>query len=216
MNGSSEGSVEQAMAEAAPGIIGIPASVAEPESCRALIRQAIERMGGLDILVNNASISKTGKIEKFSDDTWDETIAINLSGTFFCTSAAVPALRESGGNVLNVASAYGLVGSAYGAPYAAAKGGVVNLTRAMAVELAPTIRVNCLCPGGVDTDMLRSAAVRMAGSVEAGYDVFKMDSPQERIAAPRELATAALWLTSDHASFVTGSIHTVDGGETAR
>ncbi|MFN8020382.1 MAG: SDR family NAD(P)-dependent oxidoreductase [Acidimicrobiales bacterium] len=216
MNGSSDESVAAALVDAAPGVIGIAASVADPEACRTLIEQSIERMGGLDVLVNNAGISKPGKVERITPDTWNAIIGTNLTGTFFCTSAAVPALRESGGNVLNVASVYGLVGSAYGSVYATAKGGVVNMTRAMAVELAPTIRVNCLCPGGVDTDMLRQAAVRVGGSVEAGYDIFKMDSPQERIAGAHELAAAAMWLTSDHASFVTGSIHVVDGGETAR
>ncbi len=216
MNGSSDESVETAMADAAPGVIGIAASVADPDACRSLIEQSIERLGGLDVLVNNAGVSKPGKVERITAETWNSIIGTNLTGTFFCTSAAVPALRDSGGNVLNVASVYGLVGSAYSSVYAAAKGGVVNMTRAMAVELAPDIRVNCLCPGGVDTDMLRQAAVRIAGSVEAGYDIFRMDSPQQRIAGARELAAAAMWLTSEHASFVTGSIHVVDGGETAR
>jgi NAD(P)-dependent dehydrogenase (short-subunit alcohol dehydrogenase family) len=124
-------------------------------------------------------------------------------------------LRGSGGNVLNIASVYGLKGVAYGSPYAAAKGAVVNLTRALAIELAPVVRVNCLCPGGVDTDMLRALATGIAGSVEAGYDILKNDAPQRRIAAPEEIAAAALWLTSDLATFVTGSIHVVDGGEAA-
>lgn len=214
MNGSSTSSVEEAMRTAPMGVIGIDASIADPEGCRSLVDQAVERMGGLDILVNNAGISRSGAVDKIKADAWHDVIATNLSGTFFCIQAAVPALRESGGNILNVASVYGLVGSAYGSPYAAAKGGVVNMTRALAVELAPAIRVNCLCPGGVDTDMLRAAAVKVAGSVEAGYDIFKMDAPQRRIAAAHELAAAAMWLTSDHASFVTGSIHAVDGGET--
>lgn len=214
MNGSSPTSVDEAMRSAAPGIIGIPSSIADADGCRALIEQAVERMGGLDVLVNNAGISKAGPVERIKPEAWHDVIATNLSGTFFCIGAAVPALRESGGNILNVASVLGVVGSAYGSPYAAAKGGVVNMTRALAVELAPTIRVNCLCPGGVDTDMLRTAAVRIAGSVEAGYDIFKMDAPQRRIAGPHELAAAAMWLTSDHAGFVTGSIHMVDGGET--
>lgn len=192
------------------------ADVADEEQVVAMFRAIDGHFGRLDVLVNNAGVSKPGKVERITAETWNSIIGTNLTGTFFCTSAAVPALRDSGGNVLNVASVYGLVGSAYSSVYAAAKGGVVNMTRAMAVELAPDIRVNCLCPGGVDTDMLRQAAVRIAGSVEAGYDIFKMDSPQQRIAGAHELAAAAMWLTSEHASFVTGSIHVVDGGETAR
>jgi meso-butanediol dehydrogenase/(S,S)-butanediol dehydrogenase/diacetyl reductase len=177
------------------------------------VEQAVEQMGGLDILVNNAGISEYGPMESIDATTWRRVIDTSLGGAFFCTRAALSALRESEGNVLNVASVYGIVGAAWAAPYSAAKGGLVNLTRTMALECAPAVRVNCLCPGGVDTDMLRGVAMMIAGSVEAGYDILKEDAAQKRIAAPEELAAAALWLTSSHASFATGSIHVVDGGE---
>jgi NAD(P)-dependent dehydrogenase (short-subunit alcohol dehydrogenase family) len=215
MNGSSPSSVKVALDGAPEGVHGIAASVADPDQCRSLIEESIDRMGGLDILVNNAGVSAGGPIESIDVDAWNSVVDTNLRGAFFCTQHAVAALRESEGNVLNVASVYGLVGTAYGTVYSAAKGGLVNLTRAMALELAPAVRVNCLCPGGVDTDMLRALAKRIAGSVEAGYEIMKQDAAQKRISAPHEIAAAALWLTSAHASFVTGSIHVVDGGEIA-
>jgi NAD(P)-dependent dehydrogenase (short-subunit alcohol dehydrogenase family) len=216
MNGSSPTSVERALAEAPPGVTGVAGSVATAEGCRHVVEEALERLGGLDILVNNAGVSIGGPIEAIGPEQWDEVISTNLSGAFFCTKHAVGALRDSGGNVLNVASVLGLVGTPFGTAYSAAKAGLINLTRSLALELAPTIRVNCLCPGGVDTDMLRDLAVRIAGSVEAGYDIIRQDAAaQKRIAAPHEISAAAMWLTSDHASFITGSINVVDGGEVA-
>jgi NAD(P)-dependent dehydrogenase (short-subunit alcohol dehydrogenase family) len=216
MNGSSDASIATAIDDAPDGVIGVAGSVATADGCRQLLEEAISRLGGLDILVNNAGVSFGGPIEAIEPEQWDSVITTNLGGAFFCTKYATGALRESSGNILNVASVLGLVGSAYGTAYSAAKGGLVNLTRSLALELAPEIRVNCLCPGGVDTDMLRRLAVRIAGSVEDGYEILRQDcAAQKRIAAPHEIAAAALWLTSDHASFVTGSINAVDGGETA-
>lgn len=215
INGSSAASVAAALEVDGDGLVGIAASVADPSECEALLVQAVDRLGGLDVLVNNAGTGGGGPIDAVEPATWDSVINTNLRGAFFCTRYGLPALRASHGNVLNIASVFGVVGSPFGTVYSAAKGGLVNLTRSMAMELAPDVRVNCLCPGGVDTDMLRELAVRMAGSVEAGYEILKLDAPQRRIAAPHELAAAALWLTSAHASFVTGSIHVVDGGETA-
>lgn len=215
MNGSSDASVKAALDTAPDGVIGVAGSVSDPDQCQALVDQAIDHMGGVDILVNNAGVSENGPIETIEPAAWRRVIDTSLGGAFFCTRAALPVLRESGGNVLNIASVYGMVGAAWATPYSAAKGGLVNLTRAMALEFAPDVRVNCLCPGGVDTDMLRDVAVAIAGSVEAGYDLMKEDAAQKRISAPHEIAAAALWLTSTHASFVTGSIHVVDGGEIA-
>ena len=215
INGTTEASVAQALEIMGSDFTGVAGSVSDIDSCESIVARAIDSLGGLDILVNNAGVSGGGPIEQVDSAAWDRIVGTNLVGTYFCTKFALPALRASGGNVLNVASVYGLKGVAYGSPYAAAKGAVVNLTRALAIELAPVVRVNCLCPGGVDTDMLRALATAIAGSVEAGYDILKNDAPQQRIAAPEEIAAAALWLTSDLATFVTGSIHVVDGGEAA-
>jgi NAD(P)-dependent dehydrogenase (short-subunit alcohol dehydrogenase family) len=215
VNGSSQSSVEDALSAMGARFVGVPGSVADGDGCRSIVEQAVESLGGIDILVNNAGIGGGGPIASIAPETFQQIIATNLSGTYLCTKYALPALLESKGNVLNVASVYGIKGAPFGSAYSAAKGGVVNLTRSLAIELAPDVRVNCLCPGGVDTDMLRDLAVRVAGSVEAGYDILKQDAPQKRIAAPIEMAVAALWLTSELASFVTGSIHVVDGGEAA-
>lgn len=215
VNGSSEESVADALTAMGDRFIGVPGSVGDEAGCRSIVDQAVSKLGGLDILVNNAGIGGGGPIDTIEPETFLRIIATNLEGTYFCTKFALPALRERNGNILNIASVYGVKGAPFGSACSAAKGGVVNLTRSLAIELAPDIRINCLCPGGVDTDMLRSLAIRVAGSVEEGYDILKQDAPQKRIAAPIEMAVAALWLTSDLASFVTGSIHLVDGGETA-
>lgn len=215
VNGSSEASVAAALRDLPDGVVGAPGSVASVADCERLVGTAIDGLGGLDVLVNNAGAAGGGPLQGIEEDVWDAVVDTSLKGSAFCSKFALGALAESSGNILNVASVFGLRGTAGGSAYCAAKGGMVNLTRALALELAPAIRVNCLCPGGVDTDMLRNLAVRVAGSVEAGYEILKMDAAQQRIAAASELAAAALWLTSSHASFVTGSIHVVDGGEIA-
>ena len=130
---------------------------------------------------------------------WDATIDINLKGTFFCLKAALPHLRASKGNVVNVASDAGLKGEKGLSVYCASKGGVVNLTRALALELAPDIRVNCVCPGYVDTDMVRRDGIEQSDDPSAAEAALKAYSPLRRIAKPREIGKAIAYLASDDA-----------------
>ncbi|MBT5677342.1 MAG: SDR family oxidoreductase, partial [Rhodospirillaceae bacterium] len=136
-------------------LLAAPGDVATAAGCEAMVGAAIDGLGGLDVLVNSAGIGKDGTIEDFDEAAWDETLDINLKGTFFCIRTALAALRASQGNIVNVASDAGLMGQVGLIVYGASKGGVVNMTRAMALELAPDVRVNCVCPGYVDTDMVR-------------------------------------------------------------
>lgn len=139
----------------------------------------------------------------------------NLKGTFFCIRAALSALRDSGGNVVNVASDAGLIGeAASGSVYCASKGGVVNMTRVMAIELAPAVRVNSVCPGYVDTDMIR---LNPDGSpiTESDWNEMIAYAPVRRIADPAEIASAILYLASGDARFITGAALQIDGGSTA-
>jgi NAD(P)-dependent dehydrogenase (short-subunit alcohol dehydrogenase family) len=136
--------------------------VATRDGCYALVERAVARLGGLDILVNSAGIGESGPFAEVGEDLWDATIAINLKGTFFCCQAALPHLKASHGNIVNLASDAGLVGEAGLSAYCTSKGGVVNLTRALALELAPEVRVNCVCPGYTDTDMVRRDGIDRA------------------------------------------------------
>ena len=146
---------------------------------------------------------------------WDATIDINLKGTFFCCQLASPHLRSSRGNIVNLASDAGLIGEIGLSVYCASKGGVVNLTRALALELAPEIRVNCVCPGYVDTDMVRRDGIDQADDPAAAEHRLREYAPLKRIAQPREIGRAIAYLASDDAVFVTGAAFQIDGGSTA-
>ncbi len=216
VNGSSEESTARALAELAVGdrAIPVPGDLGVVSNCQRVVETAVEGLGGLDVLVNNAGVGETKPFEETTAEDWDRTININLRGTFFCIRYAVPALRESTGNVVNVASALGIRGNGRGnSVYCASKGGVVSLTRDLAIELGPKIRVNCLCPGAVDTEMLQGfGRILGDGDVAAGYEILSEGAPLRRVAAPAEMANAILYLASDLASFVTGAIHVADGG----
>jgi len=213
VNGRSEASTVQAAHELKA--IAAPGDVAAATGCKAVVAHAVARLGGLDVLVNCAGIADHGPIEQVSERDWDRTLDVNLKGTFFCIQSALPALRASRGNIVNLASDAGLIGEIGLAVYCASKGGVVNLTRALALELAPVIRVNAVCPGYVDTDMVRRDVIDRSADPAATEAALARSAPLNRIAAPAEIAAAILYLASDHARFVTGAALQIDGGTTA-
>jgi NAD(P)-dependent dehydrogenase (short-subunit alcohol dehydrogenase family) len=196
-------------------LFAAPGDVATAAGCETVVDAAVDSLGGLDVLVNNAGIGKDGLIEDFDEAAWDEMVDVNLKGTFFCARAALAALRDSKGNIVNVASDDGLIGELGLTVYCASKGGVVNMTRAMALELAPNVRVNCVCPGYVDTDMVRRDGIEQADDPAAAEQAVINYAPLKRIATPREIATAIVYLASDDARFVTGAAFQIDGGSTA-
>jgi meso-butanediol dehydrogenase/(S,S)-butanediol dehydrogenase/diacetyl reductase len=179
-----------------------------------VVHAAIDGLGGLDVLVNSAGVFAEAAFTDVTQAHFDEAIDINLGGTFFCAQAALPALAMSSGNIVNVASDAGVVGYPLGTAYSAAKGGVVNLTRAMAVELAGRVRVNCVCPGNVETDMILEAAAR-SGDAELYLANARARAPCKRMATPQEVAAAILYLASQEATFTSGAALVVDGGGTA-
>ncbi|MDH3473542.1 MAG: SDR family oxidoreductase [Rhodospirillales bacterium] len=196
-------------------LLAAPGDVATAPGCEAAVGAAVQGLGGLDVLVNSAGVGKDGPIEDFDEAAWDEMLDVNLKGTFFCIRAALAALRDSKGNIVNLASDAGLIGELGLTVYCASKGGVVNMTRAMALELAPDVRVNCVCPGYVDTDMVRRDGIEQADDPVAAEQAVIDYAPLKRIATPGEIATAIVYLASEDARFVTGAAFQIDGGSTA-
>jgi NAD(P)-dependent dehydrogenase (short-subunit alcohol dehydrogenase family) len=215
VNGRTEQSTAAALSElSSTRAVGVAGDIGLADDCRRVVQRAVAAMGGLDVLVNNAGIGGAGEpIEKITVEQWDRTMNVNLRGTFLCIQAAVASLRQSKGNIVNIASVSGLRGHGNGvSDYYASKGGVINLTRDLAIELGPDIRVNCVCPGATDTDMLREGE----SDVAAKYGIVAERGSLGRVARPEEMASAILYLASDMASFVTGSAHVADAGISIR
>lgn len=187
-----------------------------------IIRTAVERFGRLDILVNNASVGYSypgsmGPLADTPEADWDDVISINLKSVYLMSKFAIPEMRKSGGGaIVNVASIGGVRGMADAHAYSAAKGGVVNLTRSMAITYGPeNIRVNCLAPGGIDTPMIASRMPDIEALL-ADPATRTLVAPLGRIGTPEEMAKAMLYLASDDASYTNGAILVVDGGAIAR
>jgi len=187
--------------------------VREPGVCRDAVAAAVASLGRLDVLCNVAGIGVYGHSTAISPDEWDRVIAVNLSGTFFMSQAALPHLLETRGNIVNLASSAGRVGVAYAAAYCASKGGVVLLTRSLAVEFAHRgVRVNCVCPGGVDTPLTRAFRAPEGARPEL---MARMSSLSGGLARPEEIAATVAYLASDEARFINGAAVSIDGGQTA-
>jgi NAD(P)-dependent dehydrogenase (short-subunit alcohol dehydrogenase family) len=186
------------------------------EDCRRLVTRTLERHARLDVLVNCAGvIHRNRTVEGTSEAEWDATFDINVKGAFLMSKYALPALREAGGCIVNVSSYAGLVGFAGASAYAASKAALLNLTRSMALDHASEgLRINAVCPGSVDTDMIH-AAWEGYGNVEEARKIWSGKHPLGRIASPEEVAKAILFLASADASFITGAALPVDGGITA-
>ena len=198
---------------------GIRTDVADEGQVRAMVDAVVSRTPRVDVLVNAAGIGspRAVTIDEATTAEWHDLCAVNLTGTFLCCRAVIPVMRRGGGGaIVNVASELGLVGSPRSAMYGATKGAVVQLTRALAVDHAPErIRVNCVCPGPVDTPLLRRAVAR-AADPEAKLRTEMSSTLLGRLGRPEEIASVIRFLASDEASFLTGSIVVADGGVTAR
>lgn len=182
--------------------------------CYRVVEAADKELGGLDILVNNAGVFTEGPVAEVSEESYDWLMSANVKGVFFCSQAAIPALRESRGSIVNVSSESGLVGNLEMALYCASKGAVSNLTRSMAFELAPEVRVNAVCPGPVMTDMLTGQADDPDAETLTYQELIDY-APMKRIAEPEEIADGILYLANPASKFVTGAMLSIDGGSTA-
>lgn len=195
----------------------IEADISRPDQARAVVEKTVAHFGRLDVLVNNAGIQPMTwyhRIEDLPEEQWDRILGVNLKGVFLMSKHAIPEIRRQGGGaIVNMASVQGLQ-SMPGVPaYAASKGGVLSLTRNMALDYArENIRVTAICPGTIDSDMVRTSARAEGGDLEDNLRRYGAFHPIGRIGHPQDIANAAIFLASEKASFITGEYLCVDGG----
>jgi len=196
--------------------IFIRSDVRLAQDCRRALDETLRQFGRLDILFNNAGVFFPHTVVDCPEEEWDMTIDVNLKGTYLMSKLVLPAMIAQGsGVVINNASGWGITGGNEAASYCASKGGVVLLTKAMAIDHGRQgIRVNCICPGDVDTPMLPADA-KLRKIEWKDYLAEASNRPLGRIGTPEEIARAALFLASDDSSFMTGAVLVVDGGGTA-
>jgi len=194
-----------------PGTAGVIAcDVSDLDQVQDAIRESIEIMGGVDVLINNAGISIRHDFLDITREEWDRVIGVNLNGVFFVAqTVARHMMANDGGVILNTASTNGLVGYRYYSDYNASKAGVIELTKSMALEFAPHIRVNAIAPGYILTPMQR------AEYTDEMLDEVNRKLPLKRHGTPEEVAAFFAFLASDDAAYLTGQIYVIDGGETA-
>lgn len=188
-------------------IVMAQADVSQADQVRAMVAQIEARFGRLDILVNNAGIALPGtRLQDLTEDQWERVLAVNLKGAFLCSQAASALmLQEGGGVIISLASVRGMLGGGSSLPYAVSKAGVITLTKSLAIELAPTIRVNCLAPGYISTELLTTRSPETLQRLE-------QTTLLKRLGTPEDVATTALFLASDDAAYLTGITLPVTGG----
>lgn len=209
----------EAEARGLPGaVVGLQVDVSDEEDVRRLVGAAVERFGGLDIIFNNAGVELPGLVTETTDEEWQRTLDVNLKGVFLGCKYAVPEmLKRGGGAIVNNASINGIRGNHRLVAYSASKGGVVALTRALALDYADKgIRVNCLCPAAIERTRLEERGIANAPDPEERRRYLLAKHPIGRLGRPEEVAYAALFLASDEASFITGVALPIDGGRSIR
>ena len=187
--------------------------VTRAADCQRMAKRTIREFGRVDILFNNAGIIRRATVLELTEDDWDRVMAVNVKSIYLLSREVIPVMQKAGGGtIINTASGWGLAGGAKAAVYCASKGAVVLLTKAMAIDHGQQkIRVNCICPGDTDTDMLREEAKQL-GEENSRFLAESAKRPLGRVGSPEEIAQAALYLATNASSFVTGTALVVDGG----
>jgi 2-deoxy-D-gluconate 3-dehydrogenase len=213
--GRNESKGAEALASlATPEKLFLSADLSHADACRRMVSAVLKRFGRIDILVNNAGIAIRKAPQDYSEQEWHDVIETNLSSAFFCSQAAYPAMKQQGGGkIINIGSMMSLFGAPFAVAYAASKGGMVQLTKALATAWAvDNIQVNAILPGWIDTDLTARARAEVPGLNEQ----VLARTPAGRWGKPRDLAGAAIFLASAASDFVTGAAFPVDGGYSAR
>ena len=198
------------------GALFVRADVRSSDDCRRAVEATVAGFGGIDVLVNNAGVYYPGDAVACTEEEWDEQVDSSLKGTFLMSKFALPHMIERGsGSIVNMSSGWGLEGGEQAVAYCAAKGGMVVMTKAMAIDHGPQgIRVNAVCPGDTVTPM-EEADARRQGMEWSEYVEWASDRPLGRMGEPEEIARAVLFLASEESSFITGAALPVDGGGVA-
>lgn len=205
-----------AAAEGLPEVVSWTGDLGSADACRRLIERCVSEFGRLDLLVNNAGIYIRADAESTRDKDWRNTLSVNLDAAFYLSRAALAHLRRSRGSIVNVASDWGLQGGREAAAYCASKGGLVLLTKSMALDHAREgIRINAVCPGDVDTPMMAHEAASDGLSHSEALRQYGAASPTGRVTRPEEVASLVLYLASPEAAQITGAAVPIDGGNTA-
>jgi NAD(P)-dependent dehydrogenase (short-subunit alcohol dehydrogenase family) len=208
--------VARGIAENGGQALFIRSDVRKADDCRHAVDQTLEQFGKIDVLFNNAGVFHPKSVPDCTEEEWDETIDSSLKGAFLMSKYALPSMIEQGsGSIIHTSSGWGILGGDKAAAYCAAKGGLIIMAKAMAIDHGPDgIRVNCVCPGDVLTPMLPDDAAKR-GMAWEDYAAGASDRPLGRIGTVEDIASAALYLASDESSFVTGEALVVDGGGVA-
>lgn len=213
LDGSAAQGVADEITTAGGQAIAIEGDVSNETDARQAVDQTIDQLGTLDILFNNAGIIRRSTVVDIRIEDWDLVTAVNLRGVFLMSRFALPhMIDKQNGAIVNTASGWGLTGGGRAVSYCATKAAVVNLTRAMAIDHGQDgIRVNCVCPGDTETNLLKSEGEQL-GIDHSTWMQESANRPMGRVGRPDEIAQAVLYLVSDRSSFVTGVAHVVDGG----
>ncbi len=199
--------IENELYENGFSAISVCADVSDPKAAEKMFKAAEKAFGGVDVLVNNAAISYIKPIQDISLEEWNEVFRVNSTAAFICSKLALPfMIHKKSGSIINISSVWGMTGASCEVHYSASKAALIGFTKALAKELAPSgIRVNCVCPGAVNTDMNSHLSPQEVKS-------FCDEIPLERFAKPSEIASTVLFLASDAASYITGQTISPNGG----
>lgn len=188
-------------------VIAIKANIANENEVKNMFLKIKETFGDIDVLVNNAGISKIGVITDFTENDWDNMFAVNVKGAFFCIKEAIPMMLSKGkGKIINISSMWGISGGSCEVCYSSTKSALIGLTKALAKELGPShINVNCIAPGVIATEMNSSLS-------EEDINVLKDETPLMRIGSPLDVAKGIMFLSEENSDFITGQVISIDGG----
>ena len=195
------------MAQQGCSVLPCQADVSDPQQVEQMVQTVLQQFGHIDVLVCNAGIARQGLLTDFTPEDWRRMMAVNLDGTFYCCRSVLPSMiHRHSGSIITTSSIWGLTGASCEVPYSAAKAGIIGLTKALAKEVGPSgIRVNCIAPGVVDTEMNGALGQEV-------MDQLREETPLCTIGTPQQIAQVSLFLAGEQASFVTGQVISPNGG----